>query len=120
MHRRRAAAIFVDPAAHIERRRRQVGDLAVRRAAHQHIAAALARPALDPVDVAAIDPNLAETDRLADDQFRGDRRAPGTIGEGFAHELAHWTRILRPSRRWLRRLLRMRLFLNAIINLYQV
>src|SRR5205823_15124486 len=65
------------------RRRRQVGDLPVRRAAHQHIAAALARAALDPVDVAAIDPDLAEAERLADDQFRGDRRAPGAVGESF-------------------------------------
>jgi hypothetical protein len=70
---RRAAAVFVDPGARVERRRGDVGDGTIRRAADDDIAPALARPALEPVNVAAVDQYVAEPDRLADDQVRGDR-----------------------------------------------
>src|SRR5207248_9071342 len=87
----------VNPGAHAERGRRDIGDLPVGRAAHQHVAAAFAGPPLDPVDVAAIDPDVAEAERLADDQLRGDRRTPGAKGQGFAIGHANQTSCTRPS-----------------------
>ncbi len=84
-YRRRAAAIFVHPGAHAEPRRRDVGDGAIRRAPDEDAAPLLARPSLDPVDVLAIDQDVAEADRLGDDQIRGDRRAPAAIEQSFSH-----------------------------------
>src|SRR5205814_7243158 len=84
MHIHRAAAIFVHPGTHAKGRRRNVLDGGIRASAHQHIAAALGGAPLDPVDVAAIDADIAEAERLADNQLRGDRRAPSAIGQGFA------------------------------------
>ena len=39
------------------------------------------------VDNTLVAIDLAKAKRLADDQFRGDRRAPGAIGQGFGHRL---------------------------------
>src|SRR5438067_11336407 len=96
MHPHSAAAIFVHPGAHAVRRRGDISDLPIGRAAHQHIAAAFARAPLDPVDVAAIDADVAEPERLPDDQLRGDRRAPGAIRQGFAICHADQTSCTRP------------------------
>ena len=48
-------------------------------------ASALLRARFEPVDVAAIDSNFRESDRLGDDQVRADGRLPGSVG-GDRHE----------------------------------
>ena len=78
-----AAAIFMDPAADIERpaavgrhRRGHIGCRPVRGAAHEHRAPALLRPRFEPIDIGAVEQDLAEPDRRGNDHVGGDRRRP--------------------------------------------
>src|SRR6516164_10878888 len=90
----RAATIFMDPVAHVERRwpalrhrRRDIRLPAIQRAADDDRPSLLLRATFDPIDVAAVDRDSAETDRRRDDQIRGDRRSPRPIrgGPQFSH-----------------------------------
>src|SRR5262245_6326712 len=74
-----AAAVFVDARAGVERWRREVNRLTIRREFDNHIAAFLLRPGLHPVDVGSINCDLPQTDSSGDDQIRSDRRFPGTV-----------------------------------------
>ena len=73
-----AAAVLVDPGADIEGRRGHIGDGPVHGRSDQHATAALGRAPFEPVDVVAIDPDLGETDGIADDIVDPDRRDPGS------------------------------------------
>jgi hypothetical protein len=68
-----AAAVFVHACAHVERLWREIRAGAVGAFAHDHEAALLLRAALEPVQVAAIEPRFAEGDGLGDDQVGRDR-----------------------------------------------
>src|SRR5262245_34723510 len=83
-----AAAVFVDARASVERRRREVRRLTIRREFDNHVAAFLLRPGLHPVDVGAINSDLPQTDNPGDDQIRSDRRFPGTVARDlrFRHK----------------------------------
>jgi hypothetical protein len=73
-------------AAHIEGRRREFFDLAVRAAAAQNGAALLAWPCFEPVEVAAIDAEAAKTNRRLGHEFDAYRRDPGAIrGNNLGH-----------------------------------
>ncbi len=100
---KRAAAIFVDAGAQIEDRpaarrngRGHIGNRAVRGAPNQDRAPALLGPRFEPVDIAAVEHDLAEPDRRGDDHVRGDRRRPRAIGccLGLWHDTS-----ARPNRR---------------------
>ena len=75
-HRVRPAAVLVGARPDVGRGRRQLRRLAIGLAADEDPPAALCRMALDPVQVVAIEPRLAEQDRLLDDLLDRDRRAP--------------------------------------------
>ena len=74
-----AAAIFMDTAADIEGRRREVCDLAIRAAAAQNRAAILVWPGFEPVKVLAIDAEATKTNRPLGHEFDAHRRDPGAI-----------------------------------------
>ena len=74
-----AAAVFVDPRAHVEGRRGQVGGRARQRAAHQHRAAAFFGPGLEPVGDLAIEHRLRQPDLGGSDQIGADRRCPAAV-----------------------------------------
>ena len=85
-----AAAVLVDAAAHVPRRRRQVADDAAGADPDQHVAAFLVRPALGPADVAAREPDLAEPQARAGDAVGADLRSPAAVGSDAAGDgLAH-------------------------------
>ena len=87
MNRVGAAAILVHARAHVESRRRHIhrGDPPKLRGrlrsegGHDHIAPALRRPALEPVNVVTIQLNLIETQRAGGDARGGQGRRPGTV-----------------------------------------
>src|SRR5919107_240259 len=85
-----AATVFVYPRARVERLRRNVLGSSVRRQEHDDVAPSLAGPALQPVHIPAIDHYLRQSHYAPDDQVRGDRRLPGTVGRDstFGHSLA--------------------------------
>ena len=100
---KRAAAIFVDAGAQVEDRpaarrngRGNIGGRAVRGAPNQNRAPALLGARFEPIDIAAVEHDLAESDRRGDDHVRGDRRGPRTIGccLGLWHDIS-----VRPNRR---------------------
>jgi hypothetical protein len=74
----RAATVFMDAGADVERRWRELDGVAVRRSSHEHPSATFGRPAFDPVGVGSVEPRLGEGDGLAGDKLGGDRRSPGT------------------------------------------
>ncbi len=78
-HQPGATAVFVHAGADVERRRHHVGHAAGAGGAYDHIASLLLRPRLQPVDRAAVEPHVGETDRLRDDEIRRDRRPPGAV-----------------------------------------
>ena len=81
-----AAAIFMDAAPHIERRRCQLFDLGIRPAAAQNRAAAFAGPRFEPIEIMPIDAQAAKTDRRAGHEIDAHRRDPGAIrGNGLGH-----------------------------------
>jgi len=67
------AAVLVDTRPHVVRRRREVEAEAVRRTPHEHSAAALTGPSLDPVHVVAVGLDLTESDSAGGEQVGGDR-----------------------------------------------
>ena len=82
-----AAAVFMHARAHVEGRRRDVADVAIRRAPDDHVAAALRRPALDPIHILAVELNLIEAKRAGGDARSRERRWPGAVGNwGLRHE----------------------------------
>src|SRR5918994_4093393 len=85
-----ASAVFVHPRAHVERLRRNVLGSSVRGQEHDDVAPALAGPALQPVHVPTIDHYFRQPHYAPDDQVRGDRRPPGTVGRDstFGHSSA--------------------------------
>ena len=79
-HGIRATAVLVHAGARVPRGRQHVvGRGAV--VPHQHGAAGLARAALEPVGVAAVDAHLVEGHLPRRQGLRGDRRGPGAVGE---------------------------------------
>ncbi len=74
-----AAAIFVDPRADVEGRRRQVGGRPVQGPSHQHGAAAFLRPDLEPPGDLAVEHWLRQSDLGGGDQTGRDRRSPTAI-----------------------------------------
>ena len=82
-----AATVFMNAAAHIEGRRREVFDLAIRPAAAQNRAAILAWPRFEPIEVLAIDAQAAKTNRSLGHEFDAYRRDPGAIR---GNDLGHW------------------------------
>ena len=82
-----AAAILVDARADIEGRRSHIGRSTSCVPAHQDVAAAFPRPAFEPVNIIAIEPDVRQGDRLRDDQVGSDGRRPGTVGSrsDFCH-----------------------------------
>ena len=78
-HRVRPAAVLVGARPDVGRGRRQLRRLACGLAADEDPAAALRWMALDPVQVVAIEPRLAEQDGLLDDLLDRDRRAPRAV-----------------------------------------
>ena len=79
VHHVRGAAVLVDAVAHVERGRRELARRAVGPVAEQRPPAALGRPALEPVDVVAVDRRLGEADRRGRDQLDVDRRRPAAV-----------------------------------------
>ena len=79
------SSVFVHPGTHVERRWRHVNGLALEIHAHQHISAGLRRTGLDPIDVIAVQGNLAQSDGLGDDQIGGYRRFPRTVWGSLRH-----------------------------------
>ena len=80
-HGVRPAAVFVDAAADVERGGRHIGDRAVGRPTDENAAASLRGPPLDPVDLVAIDPRLAEPDRIAEQVVDPDGGWPCAEGQ---------------------------------------
>ena len=78
-YREVAAAVLVNAGPSVERRWRHVLDVAVRPAPDDHVASSLRRPALDPVDVLAVDDDLAEAHGARDDEVGRDRRPPRAV-----------------------------------------
>ncbi len=78
-HRVRAAAVFVDARPDVERRARHVLGRAVGRAPHEDAPAGFGGPALDPVDLVAVDPRLTEPDRIAEQVLDAERRRPAPV-----------------------------------------
>ena len=75
-YRVRPAAVLVGARPDVGRGGRQLRRLARGFAADEDPPAAVSGTALDPVQVVAIEPRLAEQDRLLDDILDHDRRAP--------------------------------------------
>ena len=73
------ATVLVDTRPDVERRRREVGGVAVAGAPDQDAPAALGRATLDPVDVVAVDPRIAQPDDGTDDVVDTDRRWPAAV-----------------------------------------
>src|SRR6185369_5949703 len=93
----RAAAVFVDAAADVDRHRRDLAGGAVRRAADQGLPAALGRPALKPVDVRTRDQRPAQRYAAGDQEVGGERRDPGAVGrDRLGSGIGHWPRLPRP------------------------
>src|SRR5215213_7198134 len=85
-----ASTVFVNPRARVERLRRSILGTSVRRQEHDDVAPALAGPALQPVHIPTIDHHFRQSHYAPDDQVRGDRRLPGTVGRDstFGHSSA--------------------------------
>ncbi len=77
----RTAAVLVDATSDIERRGGHVIGRPVDPAPHEDAPACLGGPALDPVGLVAIDPGLAEPDRVAEQVLDPDRRRPAAVGQ---------------------------------------
>ncbi len=75
-HRVRPAAVLVGARPDVGRGWRQLRRLATGLAADEDPPAAVCGTALDPVQVVAVEPRLAQQDRLLDDLLDHDRRAP--------------------------------------------
>ena len=78
-HAERAAAVFVNPAARVERRWGEFFGLVVA-TTHQGRAPSLVRPPLDPAQIAPAGANLAEPQFAHAGKFGIDRRGPGAKG----------------------------------------
>src|SRR5271165_2930547 len=83
----RATAIFVDPCADIEgalsvrrHRRCHIGRPPGLRAADYDRSSLFLRATFNPINIAAVDQDIAETNRGGDDQIGRDRRCPRPIG----------------------------------------
>jgi hypothetical protein len=74
------AAVLVDARADVAARRQLLGGAARERRPHHRLAAALRRPPLEPVDVAAVQPGQREPQRRRRGVPGGDRRGPGAEG----------------------------------------
>ena len=74
-----AAAVLVDAVADVEARRGDVADNAVRREADDGASPLLGRSALEPQDVATVDPDLREGGRAAQHVLDADRRRPAPV-----------------------------------------
>src|SRR5918994_328762 len=85
-----ASAVFVHPRARVERLRRNVLGSSVRGQEPDDVAPALAGPALQPVHIPTIDHYFRQSHYAPDDQVRGDRRPPGSVGRDstFGHSSA--------------------------------
>src|ERR687890_222773 len=85
-----AATVFVYQRARVERLRRNVLGSSVRHQEHDDVALALAGPALQPVHIPTIDHPFRQSHYAPDDQARGDRRLPGSVGRDstFGHSSA--------------------------------
>ena len=77
-----AAAVLVDAIADRERVGRDLAGRAVGRVAEQRAAAALCGAGLEPVDVVAVEPRLAERDRGPGDELDVDGRWPAAVRRG--------------------------------------
>ena len=83
VHRERASAVFVDGRAGTERRREDIFDGAVGRAANDDIAPLFFRAAFDPVNGVAIGRNVAEAHGPLHEHLGRDWGSPGTVrGDG--------------------------------------
>ncbi len=74
------AAVLVHAAADVEPGRRHVCRGAPRRRAHEHVAPAFRRPALQPVEVVAVNGDLSETQGAGRGPRGRERRGPGAVG----------------------------------------
>ena len=77
-----AAPVFVRPRAGVERGWCDVGDRTIGCAAHNHVASALSRPLLDPIDVTSVDGDLPKCQGRRSHQFGGDRGRPRAVRGG--------------------------------------
>ncbi len=98
-----AAAVLVDERPGADARRRDVRDLATRRASDDHVPAVLERPQFRPIQALADALRPADTHAALRDQLRRHRGAPGTVRRdrasfggrrtssvrSFAHGLPH-------------------------------
>src|ERR1700674_2250565 len=82
-HQGGTAAVLVHAAAHVELRWCDVRDAAVSAAPDDDIPAGLGGPLLDPIDVIAVELDLAESNDAGHDRVSRDGRAPGAIGAGL-------------------------------------
>ena len=87
----RAAAVLVDPGAHVGRRRRQLGHRAVGREPQQHHASAFVRPTLQQVHIRPVDPRSGQAAAAGHDDVQGDGGRPGAVGQDrwVAHPPQH-------------------------------
>ena len=77
--RPRPAAVLVGTGAHVETSRCHVRHAAIRRAPHDDDATSLAGPALEEVQVLAIEPRLRKPAASGDDHLEADGRGPRSI-----------------------------------------
>ena len=83
-----AAAVLVHARANVEARRREIGALAARLAAHEDRAPALGRAALRPDQRVAGEGGRAEAQLAGQQDVRAQRRAPRAVGGGHAASMA--------------------------------
>ena len=84
VHGKRPAPVFVHAGTDVEPGRNRIANRAVRSPAHEHIPAAFGRPALEPVDVVAVQRDGAQSQTLVRHQgcrYRGWPRAVGSDHE---------------------------------------
>src|SRR5579884_2072967 len=79
-HGHRAAAVFVHPRAHVVGCAGDVGDVAGRVAANEHVAPLVGGAQLHPVEVVAVDGGAADADALLGEHVGADGGAPGAAG----------------------------------------
>src|SRR5205807_4981101 len=94
VHPVRAAAVLVHSRACVVRGWRDVFDRSAGATSNDDVAAGFGRALLDPIDVVAIQLDLAEADDAGHDGVGGDRRAPRAVGTDFF--VFHPTRLPEP------------------------